>query len=164
MPPTPSRRPFPIPGRRRRPLLTRLPPPELPSTSPVSNRLPSPTTCWRPSLNSPPETAQAAPPQWPRTPHCPSPPPPQVSPNHYAPRTRSRTLTSRTDIMAMNRLHTTSAAYADPTYTASASPVNGHFAATSAPPYDALGYAPAPSRQSTFAMSPETERRFSQQQ
>ncbi|EQL03159.1 C2H2 finger domain protein FlbC [Ophiocordyceps sinensis CO18] len=64
----------------------------------------------------------------------------------------------------MNRLHTSSAAYGDSTYTASASPVSGHFAPTSAPPYEALGYAPAPSRQPAFGMSPETERRFSQQQ
>ncbi|KAM4054973.1 zinc-finger of C2H2 type domain-containing protein [Hirsutella rhossiliensis] len=72
--------------------------------------------------------------------------------------------TTSADMLAMSRLHSTSAAYGDPTYTASASPVSGHFAPTSAPPYEALGYAPAPSRQSTFAMSPETERRFSQQQ
>lgn len=73
-------------------------------------------------------------------------------------------LTSSADMMAMNRLHTTSAAYGDATYTSSASPVGGHFAPTSGAPYEALGYAPAPSRQSTFAMSPAAERRFSQQQ
>lgn len=82
----------------------------------------------------------------------------------FSPSLDARTLTSTIDLLAMNRLHTSSAAYGDSTYTASASPVSGHFAPTSAPPYEALGYAPAPSRQPAFGMSPETERRFSQQQ
>ncbi|PHH83249.1 hypothetical protein CDD83_3027 [Cordyceps sp. RAO-2017] len=73
--------------------------------------------------------------------------------------------TSAADLLGLSRLHTTSAAYGDPAYAASASPVSGQFAPTSAaPPYDALGYAPAPARHSTFAMGSEADRRFSQQQ
>lgn len=69
------------------------------------------------------------------------------------------------DLMSMSRLHTTSAGYADATYATSASPVSGHFAPTSAAPYEAMGYAPAPGRPG-FAMGPEADsaRRFSQQQ
>ncbi|WKT43087.1 Zinc finger C2H2-type [Fusarium oxysporum f. sp. vasinfectum] len=48
------------------------------------------------------------------------------------------------DLLSINRMQTTSAAYGDPTYTTSASPVNHQFAPTSAAPYDTLGYAPAP--------------------
>ena len=67
------------------------------------------------------------------------------------------------DILHMNRMQTTSAAYADATYATSASPVNGHFAPGSAPPYDAMGYAPAP-RQPPFSINPESDssRRFPQ--
>ncbi|KJZ73637.1 hypothetical protein HIM_06970 [Hirsutella minnesotensis 3608] len=71
--------------------------------------------------------------------------------------------TTSADLLGLNRLHTTSATYGDPTYATSASPVSGHFAGAPSAPYDALGYAPAPARQSTFGMSPEVERRFSQQ-
>ncbi|KND95204.1 Zinc finger protein C25B8.19c [Tolypocladium ophioglossoides CBS 100239] len=73
--------------------------------------------------------------------------------------------TTSTDLMSMSRLHTTSAGYGDATYTTSASPVSGHFASTSAAPYEAMGYAPAPSRPG-FAMGPEVDsaRRFSQHQ
>jgi hypothetical protein len=72
--------------------------------------------------------------------------------------------TSSADLMHMNRMHTTSAAtYGDPTYATTASPVSGHFASTSAAPYETLGYAPAPLRP-PFGMAPESEssRRYSQ--
>ena len=66
--------------------------------------------------------------------------------------------------MNLNRMQTTSAAYGDPTYSTSASPVSGHFAPTSAAPYEAMGYAPAPIRPTTFSLAPEADhaRRFSQ--
>lgn len=66
--------------------------------------------------------------------------------------------------MSLNRMQTSSATYADPAYTTSASPVNGPFAPTSAAPYDAMGYAPAPVRQPGFSLAPEADpsRRFSQ--
>ncbi|KAJ3512600.1 hypothetical protein NM208_g15302 [Fusarium decemcellulare] len=69
------------------------------------------------------------------------------------------------DLLSMNRMQTTSAAYGDPTYTTSASPVSGQFAPTSAAPYDAMGYAPAPVRPAPFGLAPEHDhtRRFSQQ-
>lgn len=69
------------------------------------------------------------------------------------------------DIMSLSRMQTTSAAYGDPSYTTSASPVSGHFAPTSAPPYEAMGYAPAPARQH-FSLGPEpdTARRYSHHQ
>lgn len=51
----------------------------------------------------------------------------------------------------------TSAGYGDATYASSASPVNGHFAPGSAAPYDTMGYAPAPIRQSPFGISPEAD-------
>jgi hypothetical protein len=62
-------------------------------------------------------------------------------------------------------MQTTSAAYGDPTYTTSASPVNHQFAPTSAAPYDTLGYAPAPVRPPPFGLAPADDhtRRFSQQ-
>lgn len=68
------------------------------------------------------------------------------------------------DLMHMNRLQTTSAAYGDPTYATSASPVSGHFAPPSAAPYEAMGYAPAPVRPSNFSLAPDADhsRRFSQ--
>ncbi|KAJ4008848.1 hypothetical protein NW752_008803 [Fusarium irregulare] len=68
------------------------------------------------------------------------------------------------DLLSINRMQTTSAAYGDPTYTTSASPVNHQFAPTSAAPYDTLGYAPAPVRPPPFGLAPADEhaRRFSQ--
>lgn len=67
------------------------------------------------------------------------------------------------DLLNINRMQTTSAAYGDPTYVASASPVGGHFAPTSAAPYETMGYAPAPVRPPPFGMAPEDpSRRFSQ--
>nr|QEQ42964.1 FlbC [Purpureocillium lavendulum] len=73
--------------------------------------------------------------------------------------------TSSSDMMSLSRMQTTSAAYGDPSYTTSASPVSGHFAPTSAPPYEAMGYAPAPSRQH-FSLGPEPDaaRRYSHHQ
>ncbi|OAQ72235.1 zinc finger domain-containing protein [Pochonia chlamydosporia 170] len=61
------------------------------------------------------------------------------------------------DLLSMNRMQTTSATYGDATYATSASPVNGHFAPGSAAPYDAIGYAPAPLRQSHFGIGPEAD-------
>ncbi|KAK5990488.1 Zinc finger protein C25B8.19c [Cladobotryum mycophilum] len=59
---------------------------------------------------------------------------------------------SSSDLLNMNRLQTTSAAYGDATYATTASPVNGHFAPPSAAPYDTIsGYAPAPVRPSPFS-------------
>jgi hypothetical protein len=54
-------------------------------------------------------------------------------------------------------MQTTSAAYGDSPYATTASPVNGHFAAASAAPYDTMGYAPAPIRQSPFGLTPEAD-------
>ncbi|KAM7196090.1 cell wall integrity transcriptional regulator CAS5 [Rhypophila sp. PSN 637] len=68
------------------------------------------------------------------------------------------------DLLSLNRLQhpTTSAAYDTSAYTTAASPVNTSYAPSSAP-YDQLGYAPAPLRQ-TFGMAPEdASRRYSQQ-
>jgi hypothetical protein len=67
------------------------------------------------------------------------------------------------DLMSLNRMQTSSAAYGDPAYTTAASPVHATYAA-SPTPYDGLGYAPAPMRQ-TFALAPEADphaRRYSQ--
>ncbi|EWG48309.1 hypothetical protein FVEG_08125 [Fusarium verticillioides 7600] len=68
------------------------------------------------------------------------------------------------DLLSINRMQTTSAAYGDPTYATSASPVNHQFAPTSAAPYDTLGYAPAPVRPPPFGLAPADEhaRRYSQ--
>ncbi|CVK89364.1 related to krueppel protein [Fusarium fujikuroi] len=68
------------------------------------------------------------------------------------------------DLLSINRMQTTSAAYGDPTYTTSASPVNHQFAPTSAAPYDTLGYAPAPVRPPPFGLAPADDhaRRYSQ--
>jgi len=69
------------------------------------------------------------------------------------------------DPSSINRLQhpTSSAAYGDPSYTTSASPVGGSYA-PSPTPYDQLGYAPAPMR-GGFALAPDPEqaRRYSQQ-
>lgn len=65
--------------------------------------------------------------------------------------------TMNADLLSMNRMQTTSATYGDATYATSASPVNGHFAPGSAAPYDAIGYAPAPLRQSHFGIGPEAD-------
>ncbi|KAH6606484.1 hypothetical protein Trco_005637 [Trichoderma cornu-damae] len=54
------------------------------------------------------------------------------------------------DLLSLNRLQTSSAAYADATYATTASPVHGHFATPSAAPYDTIGYAPAPVRPPAF--------------
>lgn len=70
---------------------------------------------------------------------------------------------SSADLMAMNRMQTTSAAFGDPVYATSASPVNGHFAPPATGPYDAMGYTAAPHRQHPFAMPhDDPTRRFSQ--
>lgn len=67
-------------------------------------------------------------------------------------------------MLNINRMQTSSAAYADPAYTTSASPVNGQFAPTSAASYETMGYAPAPVRQPGFSLAPDADsaRRFSQ--
>ncbi|UPK89356.1 hypothetical protein LCI18_000291 [Fusarium solani-melongenae] len=71
---------------------------------------------------------------------------------------------SNSDLLTLNRMQTTSAAYGDPTYTTSASPVSGQFAPTSAAPYETMGYAPAPVRPPPFGLAPDDHaRRFSQQ-
>ncbi|PHH58465.1 hypothetical protein CDD82_2974 [Ophiocordyceps australis] len=72
---------------------------------------------------------------------------------------------SSADLMAMNRLHSTSAPYPDAAYTTSGPAVASHFAPASSAPYDALGYAPASRTSSTFGVSPEADpaRRISQQ-
>lgn len=69
------------------------------------------------------------------------------------------------DLLSLNRMQhqTSSAAYGDASYTTAASPVHATYAA-SPTPYDGLGYAPAPMRQ-TFALAPEADphtRRYSQ--
>ncbi|KYK56852.1 C2H2 finger domain protein FlbC [Drechmeria coniospora] len=73
------------------------------------------------------------------------------------------------DIMGMSRLQTTSASYGDPSYATTAPRVSshgGHFAASSAAPYEAMGYAPAPVRSTAFSISSEADpvRRFTHQQ
>lgn len=67
------------------------------------------------------------------------------------------------DMMSMNRMQPTSGPYGNPTYTTTASPVNGQFA-TSGAAYDAMGYAPAGVRPQHYGVLPEAEhsRRFSQ--
>ncbi|GAB0140818.1 hypothetical protein EsHS_00001429 [Epichloe bromicola] len=60
------------------------------------------------------------------------------------------------DVLGMSRM-TTSAAYGNPTYATSVSPVNGHFAPGSAPHYDTIGYAAAPVRHSPFGVSSEAD-------
>ncbi|KAH7162865.1 hypothetical protein B0J13DRAFT_615477 [Dactylonectria estremocensis] len=69
------------------------------------------------------------------------------------------------DLLSISRMQTSSAAYGDPTYATSASPVNAHFAPTSVAPYEAMGYAPAPVRPPHFALAPDADhsRRFSPQ-
>ncbi|KAL2212655.1 hypothetical protein CC79DRAFT_1318591 [Sarocladium strictum] len=66
-----------------------------------------------------------------------------------------------TDLLNLNRMQTSSAAYPDTTYASSASPVGGQFAPSSAPGYDALGYAPAPVRSAGYSMDADPTRRFS---
>ncbi|KAH6974745.1 hypothetical protein EDB80DRAFT_693049 [Ilyonectria destructans] len=66
------------------------------------------------------------------------------------------------DLLSMSRMQTTSAAYADPSYTTTASPPSGHFAPISAAPYDTMGYAPAPVRAATLSMAPEADSSRSQ--
>ncbi|KAH0595550.1 hypothetical protein MHUMG1_06725 [Metarhizium humberi] len=65
--------------------------------------------------------------------------------------------TTGADLLTLNRMQTTSAAYGDTTYATSASPVNGHFVPGSTAPYDAIGYAPAPIRQSAFSINHEAD-------
>lgn len=70
--------------------------------------------------------------------------------------------TASAGLLDMNRMHTTSAAYGNPTYPTSASPVHGFTPASA--PYDPLGgYAAAGVRQPTYAMAPEADssRRYS---
>ncbi|KAI0021516.1 hypothetical protein F4780DRAFT_790128 [Xylariomycetidae sp. FL0641] len=68
------------------------------------------------------------------------------------------------DLLSLNRMQTSSAAYGEPTYATatSASPVNASYSASPSS-YDGVsGYAPAPMR-STFALAPEADsRRYSQ--
>ncbi|OAA32770.1 C2H2 finger domain protein FlbC [Moelleriella libera RCEF 2490] len=60
------------------------------------------------------------------------------------------------DLLSMNRI-STSAGYGDTTYATSTSPVNGHFAPGPAAPYETIGYAPAPVRQTPFSLSADSE-------
>ncbi|KAI0400517.1 hypothetical protein F4802DRAFT_601910 [Xylaria palmicola] len=67
------------------------------------------------------------------------------------------------DLLSLNRMQTTSAAYGEPSYaTATPSPVHATYSASPSS-YDGVpGYAPAPMR-STFALAPEADsRRYSQ--
>jgi hypothetical protein len=66
------------------------------------------------------------------------------------------------DLLSLNRMQTTSAAYGEPSYATAASPVHPSYSA-SPTPYDGMsGYAQAPMR-STFALAPEADsRRYSQ--
>lgn len=67
------------------------------------------------------------------------------------------------DLLSLNRMQTTSAAYGEPSYaTATPSPVHATYSASPSS-YDSVsGYAPAPMR-STFALAPEADnRRYSQ--
>ena len=66
------------------------------------------------------------------------------------------------DLMNLNRMQTSSAGYPDTTYASSASPVGGQFAPSSAPNYDAMGYAPAPVRSAAYGIDADPTRRFSQ--
>ena len=73
-------------------------------------------------------------------------------------------LTLRLEIPYMSRMHATSAAaYGDPTYATSASPVSGHFGSTPAS-YDSLSYGPAHVRQPAFGLGADVDstRRYSQ--
>ncbi|KAL1876380.1 hypothetical protein VTK73DRAFT_9395 [Phialemonium thermophilum] len=69
------------------------------------------------------------------------------------------------DPLSLNRLHTpSSAAYGDPAYTSTASPVNSAAYTSAGPAFDQLGYAAAPVR-GTYpiaAPDPDPSRRFSQ--
>ena len=68
------------------------------------------------------------------------------------------------EIMNLNRMQPASSGpYADASYATSASPAGNQFPTSSAPAYDALGYAPAPVRPATFAVPQEADsaRRFS---
>ncbi|KAK4170418.1 C2H2 zinc finger protein encoded by the fle1 protein [Cladorrhinum sp. PSN259] len=72
------------------------------------------------------------------------------------------------DVLSINRLQhpTTTAAYDTSAYTTSASPVTATYApsATPPPPYDSLGYAPAPMGRAFASIAPEdSARRYSQQ-
>ena len=64
----------------------------------------------------------------------------------------------------MNRMAPTSGPYGDPAYSSSASSASSHFAATSAPTYETMGYAPAPVRPPFHGLPPVEPdvRRFSQ--
>ncbi|ORY66467.1 uncharacterized protein BCR38DRAFT_338928 [Pseudomassariella vexata] len=71
---------------------------------------------------------------------------------------------SSADLISLNRMQTSSAAYGEPSYATAtaASPVHATYSA-SPTPYDQSipGYAQAPMR-STFALAPEADRRYSQ--
>lgn len=63
----------------------------------------------------------------------------------------------------MNRMQTSAAAFGEPSYAATASPVNGHFAPSATGPYEAMGYAAAPARHHPFPIGhDDPSRRFSQ--
>ncbi|KAJ4144864.1 hypothetical protein LMH87_003732 [Akanthomyces muscarius] len=67
------------------------------------------------------------------------------------------------DMLAMNRMQTSTAAFGEPSYATSASPVNGHFAPPASGPYEAMGYAAAPARSHPFPIGhDDPSRRFSQ--
>ncbi|TQV99788.1 C2H2 conidiation transcription factor [Cordyceps javanica] len=67
------------------------------------------------------------------------------------------------DILSMNRMQTSAAAFGEPSYATSASPVNGHFAPPASGPYEAMGYTPAPARSHPFPIGhDDPARRFSQ--
>lgn len=67
------------------------------------------------------------------------------------------------DILSMNRMPTSAPGFGEPSYATSASPVNGHFAPPATGPYEAIGYAAAPTRQHPFPMGhDDPARRFSQ--
>ncbi|KAI0176357.1 hypothetical protein GGR52DRAFT_590047 [Hypoxylon sp. FL1284] len=64
------------------------------------------------------------------------------------------------DLLSLNRMQTTTAAYGDPAYATatSASPVNATYSASPSSYDGVTGYAPAPMR-STFALAPEADNR-----
>ncbi|KAI1828024.1 hypothetical protein F4861DRAFT_239670 [Xylaria intraflava] len=70
---------------------------------------------------------------------------------------------SAADLLSINRLQTTSAAYGEPSYaTTTPSPVHATYSASPSSYESVSGYAPAPMR-STFALTPESDsRRYSQ--
>lgn len=72
---------------------------------------------------------------------------------------------SSLDLLSINRMQTTSAAYGDQKFTTSASPVGTQVAPTSTAPYGAMGYSPAPVRPPPLTLAPNADlaRRFSQQ-